>query len=833
MIVSLNWLKKYADIDVPLDELAALIGSRLVEIEGIIDLGKRYEDIVVAEIKSVIKHPNADKLNVYQADDGGVSADTPRLENGYVQVVSGDRNLEVGDKVGWLQPGATVPASADDAEPFVLGSREMRGEISHGMFGSGKELGLNGDGAGVMKLDTDAAAGTPLAEAYELNDYLLDIENKSLTHRPDAFGIIGFAREVAAISGNAFTTPEWLLSLVPQLSGPEAEGQLEVSAHVEDSGACPRYQLVALRGIDNTKQSPIVIQSYLQRVGIRPISAIVDITNYLMYVTGQPLHAFDYDKVVAVHPRKKAEIIVRLSRQDEKLQLLDGRTANLSNEDIVICAGSQPIALAGAMGGSSTEIDDTTTNVLLESAAFDLYKLRTTQMRHGIFSEAITRFTKGQPPELTAPVLASAIRMLCDVAGGTQASEIIDQYVESRKVSTVSVSLRHVNDILGTDFDIESVTEVLTRVELQSDLKGADELSVKVPYWRADLRIPEDVIEEVGRLRGFDTITPTLPIRTIAASDFSEYDKLRYKIRNMLSRAGANEVLTYSFVPGQLLEKAGQAPADSYKIINAISPELQFYRQTLTPSLLSKVNANVRAGFKEFALFELNKVHAKSQAMDGDVPAEADMLALVYVSKDKREEEFGAAFFEAKYLLEFLLQGLGLSLEYKQIGTDVGSSLTAPFDSERSAMVYDAASGELLGVLGEYRQDVGSALKLPVYASGFEINTSSIAALAGSGVGYTPDSRYPGTVRDLTIEVGVDISYSSIYHSIIDTLKDSPLQGAVEARDLYAQQDSDRKRITARIAIHSHDHTVTSDEANVLVDTVGAQLKFAFSASII
>lgn len=832
MIISYNWLKKYADIDLPIDQLAALIGSRLVEVEKVTDLGERYKGIVVAEIKSAVKHPNADKLNIYQADDGGAAKGVQRLGNGYVQVVSGDKNLEVGDKVGWLSPGSTVPASFEESGPFVLGSREMRGEISHGMFGSGKELGLNADSASVMKLDTDAAAGTPLAEAYELDDYLLDIENKSLTHRPDAFGIIGFAREVAAIAGNTFETPEWLLSLDPQLA-PLGSELLAIQARVEDKAACPRYQLVALQDIDNTKQSPIVIQSYLQRVGIRPVSAVVDITNYLMYVTGQPLHAFDYDKVVAEHSHGKAEITVRVSRQGERLSLLDGRTITLSDDDIVICAGDKPIALAGAMGGSTTEIDQDTRNVLLESATFDLYRLRTTQMRHGIFSEAITRYTKGQPIELTAPVLASAVRMLCDVTGGVRASELIDERPATKKLGPITISLRHVNAVLGTDLDVESVTETLSRVEIQTDLKGADELSVRVPYWRADLYIAEDIIEEVGRLRGFDVIVPTLPFRTIAATDFSEYDKLRFKVRNTLARAGANEVLTYSFVPGRLLEHAGQWTDDSYRIINALSPDLQYYRQTLTPSLLSKVHANIKAGYKEFALFELNKVHTKLQAMDGDVPGETGMLAAVYASEEKKPEESGAPFYQAKVLLEYMASQLGISLGYKKIDTGASLPITAPFDLRRSAAVHDNASGELVGILGEYGEAVKKSMKLPAYAAGFEVSTDALEKVTGTAVAYTPDSRYPGTARDITVEVDAGVVFADIYDTVKNTVNDSTLSGRLEARDIYMSDGAARKRITIRISMGSDDHTVTSDEANGLVDAIASRLTSSFAATII
>ncbi|HEY5695736.1 MAG TPA: phenylalanine--tRNA ligase subunit beta, partial [Candidatus Saccharimonadales bacterium] len=414
MIISINWLKKFTDIDVPVDELATLIGARLVEIEEVIDYGAKYKDVIVAKVMECKALEGSDHLNVTKLDDGGKVADVERDENGYVQVVCGAPNVHEGLVVAWLPPKSVVPETYGNSEPFVLDARKLRGVMSNGMIASPRELALFDEHEGILELDANLKPGASFAESYELNDYLLDIENKSLTHRPDAFGIIGFAREVAAIQGKAFHTPEWLANVTPDF-GPKQGDVTAPTVTIEDESLCDRYQAVVLSGADGAAKSPLWLQTYLARVGIRPISAVVDVTNYLMVLTGQPLHAFDYDKLIAAGGGK-ADIHVRAGRTGETLELLDGRRIALTHDDIVIAAGDTAIGLAGAMGGANTEIDATTKNIIIESATFNLYNLRGTQMRHGIFSEAITRFTKGQPAALAAPVLADAVRLMGEYA---------------------------------------------------------------------------------------------------------------------------------------------------------------------------------------------------------------------------------------------------------------------------------------------------------------------------------------------------------------------------------------------------------------------------------
>ncbi len=830
MIISVNWLKKFTDIDLPIDELATLIGARLVEIEEVIDLGAKYHGVIVAKVVSSEPIENSDHLNVTKLDDGGKTQDVERDENGHVQVVCGAPNMRTGLTVAWLPPGSTVPNTVGTPEPFVLGARLLRGVMSNGMIASARELALYDEHEGILELDNDIAAGDSFADAYELNDYLLDIENKSLTHRPDTFGIIGFAREVAAIAGRSFHTPDWLKNPDPEFPAAATSDIVPPSVAIDNPELSSRYQAVVLSGADGKAKSPLAIQTYLARVGVRPISAVVDVTNYLMMLTGQPLHAFDYDKLIAVGGGK-ADIHVRAGRDNETLKLLDGRTITVTPDDIVIASGETAVALAGAMGGADTEIDASTKNIILESATFNLYNLRTTQMRHGIFSEAITRFTKGQPAEITAPVLAEAIRLLSEHAGAHVVTPVVQAYPGKREIPVLSMRAEFIDQILGSDLTIDTMIQILERVEFDMSLSDGI-LVAKHPYWRSDIHIAEDIVEEIGRINGFDAITPTLPERDFTAVRPAPFDQVRASIRRLLTRAGANEVLTYSFVHGDVLTRAAQKLEDSYRITNSLSPSLQYYRQTLTPSLLGLVHPNIKQGYDSLALYELNKTHPKTHGMtDEGVPGEADMLALVVANKTLRA---GAPYYQAKKMLDYLGTSLGLNLFYTPIDTDPNYPVTAPFEYRRSAMVTDKTTDTFLGVVGEYKKSTARGFKLPEYAAGFEISTAALASAVGKQPSsYTPISRYPSSERDICFKVATDVTYGSIVTAALAALDGQDLESHIVPVDIYQPDNALTKNVTIRLTVTSHQKTLKGDDVASVVDAVISQVQQQTNATVI
>jgi len=818
MIISVNWLKKYTDIDLPIDELASLIGERLVEIESVIPLGEKYKDVIVARVIECAPLEGSDHLNVTKLDDGGVVPDVERDENGLVQVVCGAPNVTAGMMVAWLPPKAVVPNTFNDAEPFVLGARALRGVMSNGMIASARELDLYDEHDGILAVDETTEPGQKFVDAYELDDYLLDIENKSLTHRPDAFGLIGFAREVAGIQGKEFVTPEWM-EVLSGISG--AEGDDVPAIRIEDATLSDRFEAIVLSGLDETKSSPLQLQTYLSRSGVRPINAAVDVSNYLMLLAGQPSHTYDYDKFLALAGEDKA-IVVRNARSDETLTLLDGKEISLDESDIVIAAGNTAIGLAGAMGGANTTVDASTKRVLLEVATFNLYKIRSTQMRHGIFSEAVTRFTKGIPAPLGAPVLARAVELLAEHAGATVSSAVADEYPGKRDSIVIALSEAQVNETLGTELSAGDISAVLENVGFEvsfNDLVA----SVTVPYWREDIHIPEDVIEEVGRLMGYDTIRLDVPVRPYVATTPAPFDQFRSQLRASLVRTGANEVLTYSFVHGDLLTRAGQKPEESYRITNSISPELQYYRQSLTPSLLTLIRPNVKSGYESFGVFEFNKVHEKSTGLtDESVPVEKDSLAAVFV----QSKTSGDAYYQAKQYAQYLFETTGVAVRYELLGDDA-SSVAAPFEPRRSARIVSIESGETLGVVGEYRAVVQRALKLPAYTAGFEINLRPFAAIASAQEStYTAPSRYPGTERDVSFQVPNTVTFEQIQATAESVLNDTDLLTTVSPLDIYWPESGDVKNITMRFTLTSYNKTQTNDEiAEVMKNVTDAVIK--------
>lgn len=822
MKVSLNLMKFYSD-DVQwklsVAELSKKIGAQLGAVEETIDLSGKYDNVFVADIVAAEEHPSADKLGVYQLNVG--KADP-------VQVLAGDKTLKVGDKVAWIKPGATVPLSWATAEPFVISAREMRGLISNGMLGSGKELDMNDDHKGVQVLDTDAPAGTLLADAYHLDgDAIIDIENKMFTHRPDGFGHLGVAREVAGIQNLPFTSPDWY-SLDAEL--PEASDALPLTVKNEIPTLVPRYVAITLDGV-KVAPSPLWLQATLHKLGIRPINNIVDITNYIMVLTGQPLHAFDYDKVAG------QTIVVRKPREGEKLELLDGRTIEPHKDAMLICDAEKPIGLGGMMGGGNSEITETTTRIVLECATFDMFTIRRTSMHHGVFTDAVTRFSKGQSPLQNIAVAVKAIEDIQNMAGGRIGAVIDDNHakeaVERGSVhAPVVTTASFINSRLGTSLSVADIAVLLGNVECRVEEHG-DELIVKPPFWRTDIEIPEDVVEEIGRLHSYDAMPVSLPSRETVAVELPAIDELKNRIREILARGGANELQTYTFVPAKLMRQVGQDPAKAFAIRNALSPELEHYRMSLTPGLLEKVHPNIKAGYKQFGIFEINKIHIKDDvAKDCDgLPREYQTVAFVFASDSKLP---GAAFYQAKKYLSYLMEELGVPFNVAAVeqapGFEVGRQVFAPFEPKRAGYIF-VGGEDFAGFIGEYRGAVAKSLKLPQTIAGFEIDLERVLKHA-RGAQYRSLLKFPATDQDVCLKVASSVSYGQLEQLVRESLpSDERLRTVISPLDIYQREDdATHLQITFRITLQHHDRTLTMSEVNDILDDVVQKIDTAIGA---
>jgi phenylalanyl-tRNA synthetase beta chain len=629
MKVSLNWVRhindKYKCAADPapkgVDDLVDKIGAQLGAVDEVIDLGKKYEGALVVKVVDCIKHPNADKLSVCLVDDGKKTKGIDRNKEGLIQVVCGAPNVKAGQLVVWLPPGVTVPSSFDK-DPFILEAREIRGQISNGMIASARELALGDDHTGILVLDDNAAPGESFASAYGLNDHIIDIENKMFTHRPDLFGMLGIAREIAGIQQNSFKSPSWYVQDA-DLHNDGRKNVLKLSVKNELPKLVPRFVAVAIKDV-KVEESPVWLRIRLSSVGVRPINNIVDLTNFMMMETGQPLHAYDYDKV------KSGVLGVRMANDGEKVTVIGGKEIKLKTGAIVITDGEKAIGLGGVMGGASTQVDENTKNIILEVANFDMNTTRRTAMEYGLFTDAATRFTKNQSSRQQRAVLCKAVDDIKKIAGGRVASLIVDIDHAKKAPRPVIVSTDFINERLGLELAPTEIKKILTNVEFIVE-SPSKTLSVTAPFWRTDIEIAEDIVEEVGRLYGYDHLNMALPSRSIKAAPRDKQLVFNSYIRDLLAEAGANEVLTYNFVHESLFKAAGQDKKLAYHLRNALSPDLQYYRLSVLPSLVEKVHPNIKLGYGSFVLFEIGKSHNKAikDENEADLPKEIRSLAVV------------------------------------------------------------------------------------------------------------------------------------------------------------------------------------------------------------
>lgn len=817
MKISLNALKKYLDLppDLATSKLIELIGSRLVEVESVTELAPKYQGVFVVKVISA-EPIKGTHLHLCQIDIGSSIETLTYLElssEGLLQVVCGAPNVHAGMFAVWIAPGFVVPATWQTDEEFRLSVRTLRGYDSCGMLAGADELGLGDEHSGIVELEPDKyAAGTPLCSALDLDDYIIEVENKSLTHRPDAFGLIGFAREVAGILGLPFKTPDFLLeSPTTNPSG--------LKIKVGDSKLCPRYSCAVLPA-PNFQPSPYLTNDhlFLIKAGMRPIDPVVDLTNRIMLETGQPLHAFDYHKFLQVGGTKTPEITVRAARKGETLALLDGRTVSCDSNDILITSGDTPVALAGAMGGVDTAVDQNTTKILLESATFSLYHLRKTQMKHGIFSEAITRFTKGQPTGATLPVLQYAIDQL-----KLYPIAVADFTNQPNTPSSVSLSLSDINSCLGTNYSETKVQKTLENVNFEVKITNG-RLDVTSPYWRTDIHIKEDIIEEVGRLLGYDNIIPTLPSRPFTIATIDPLLALKTRLRTLLSsQPSIHEVLTYSFVSKKLLEKAGLDPSDCYELTNSLSPELQHFRPSLIPSLLEKTYENLRRRYHDFTLYEFNQVTTKSSGLTPEQTPKLQTVLTLATCGD---------YYAAKRQLATIIKELNLPvLKFKSLSS-AAPAFFQPLHAAEITFSVPTKKPISLGYLGEISTATLKKFKLSAPVSVFELNLDLLLSLPSSPLKDIKLSKFPSVERDLTFKLSSDHAFVDFETLLLNSLKNySPdLIFEFSPTSIY-QPSSGFTNYSFHLSFASKVSTLATSEISAIIEniintaaTVGATL---------
>ena len=804
MKISLKWLKDYVDIKLAPKELAEKLTMAGLEVGSIEAVGGKWDNIVIGEVIALNPHPNADRLRLATVDLGTEQATT----------VCGAPNISVGQRVTFARLGASL-VDPHTGKAAVLKPAKIRGVASEGMVCSEKELGISENHQGILVLPPQAPIGVA-ASAY-LGDVVLDLD--ITPNRPDCLSVLGIAREIAALTGESLRLPE--------IDYHETEKSIDALASVDivDPDLCPRYCASLVTGI-KIGPSAAWLQQRLNGCGMRPINNVVDVTNYVMLEYGQPLHAFDYDKL------KGGQIIVRRARAGETITTLDGSKRTLNPDILVIADKERAIAVAGIMGGIDSEVTDRTNTILLESANFNQAAIRRGCSHLQFQSEASIRFDKGLSSELPLVPLKRATRLFLELAGGRAAKGLIDVYPGKSEPRLVSLTAREVKRLSGLKLNVDEITAVLKALgfECQEGNSGS-EILVSAPYWRSDIRCPADLVEEVARIVGYDKVPMTrlsssLPAQKSKLSAEARRSELRDMLRNTLTGLGFQEILTYSLVSLEKLQKVWLQPElkiAPLQVTNPMTREQEYLRTSLRAGLLAALAHNQKFEQAGIRVFEIGKVFLPRGQ---DLPEERETLcALVGGTRTElswQTDDESLDFFDAKGVVESLLNQLGLKASFEH-SDDEGLCPGRGAD----VIVED----DKAGTIGDVHPRVTQAFDLSNTVSLLEIDLDKLLSKIATTRGYQSVSRFPSIARDIALVIDEQVTYRGV-EKIIESF---PLVTKITLFDLYRgeQRTEGKKSFAIRIVYQSPSRTLTDQEVDQtqkqmlakLADELGATLR--------
>ena len=798
MRVPLSWLREYVDMSLPPDELAHRLTMAGVEVGDVIEIGS-WDGCVVGQVLSVRPHLQADRLSLCQVATG-----VDQLE-----VVCGAPNVAAGQKICFARVGAVLYNTHTGRHEELKAAR-IRGVVSEGMICSELELGLGEGHEGIVVLPEDAPLGVPLDDY--MGDTILELE---LTpNRLDCLSILGTAHEVAALTGKAVAHPE-----VAYPEGGPAVGD-GVSISIADPDLCRRYTATVIRGI-SIGPSPAWMQERLTRAGVRPINNVVDVTNYVMLEFNQPLHAFDYQRV------KDRTVIVRRARPGESLTTLDGVERRLTSNILVIADANDPIGLGGVIGGANSEIGPDTTDVLLESATFDGPNNRETAQSLRLRTEATLRFEKGLRPELAPIALRRATQLIQQLAGGIVDQGIVDVFPgQEDSIKPVPLSAGKLKRVLGMDLEIGEAQRVLESLGFDCQLTGESSLLATVPYWRNDISIEEDLVEEVVRIVGYDSVPTTMLSTPIPYHQARPMTRLVAQVKDLLASAGMQEVINYPVISLEDLQRVvrDDEVTRPLRLSNPMNAEQAYLRPNLRVSLLSTLAVNQGHGEGPFRLFEVGRIF---NPRNGELPEERETAAGVLAGRRAETSWLTADglldFYDAKGVVDSVLGRLGVSATYEP-------AEDPSFAPGRCARVL--ADGTTLGVLGELHPGVISAFDLNApQVSLWELD---IDALSGAVHDTTREfqslSRYPVATRDLALLAPSDVPEARIEH----IMSQSRIVTSVELFDVYTGENvpEGSKSLAFHVNFQSRDQTLTAELVNRALDGILRNLERQVGASL-
>lgn len=868
MKLSLNWIKEYVDLEnLSLEEIKESISVALAEVETIHNLADYYKGILIAQVLDKKPHPNSDKLVVASVKIG---------DNKVAQVVVGIDNFDINDYVPYTPVGVRVPNNLYP-EKFdgLVKDIEIRGVKSEGMLNSEKELKLSDDHTGILIFkpeqfpDKKLIPGLSLIDLLDLDDQIIEIENKSLTHRGDCFSIVGMAREIAAILDRPlklppelnYTASQYKTNHIKNLTKPELLFKI---ANEKNSG-CERYSAIA---IDKVKfsQSPWWLKIKLLKHDITSVNALVDITNYIMLELGQPMHAFDYDKL---QQKGKAEILVRKAKKGESLLGLDHKTHQLTPQTTAITNGLNPIAIGGIIGGESTAISDKTTKVILESATFERFDIRKSSRQLGLMTEAATVFSRQQDPTKTITGLDRALQLIDQFKIGEQASNVTDAYPQPITPASIIISTQTADYFIGEKINQNQISSYLENLNLQVKKIDSDKVEVTPPTFRPDLTIKEDIYEEIARLFGYNKLKLSLPKRTLKPVNLNRKRRFKNKISSVLRAVGLNETIHFNFISGSSYQKAQIETDHCYKITNALSPDVQYMRSLLLPTLIKKTGKNL-AHYESFGLFEIGKTYRKDLVYsktpiqnpiyyppthlpkdDQGLPVEDEHICAILAVKENTPD--GSPYYLAKKYLEHLIDYLNITqVEYnhlsefskkavKEIPIWLSTALNS-YHPGRTAIVTANIENKniYLGLAGELHPQVLKNFKLPNYIAAFELQLHLLSRLNNQIGSFQAPSKYPMVEQDLCFIADESVTYEALTKAVYQVNPDPKLMAgenlikSITPIDIYQDKNlKGKKQITIRVQLQSDHQTLKQKDIeeikNKIINSVkkqtGANLK--------
>ena len=794
MLVPLSWLRSFCDPLLSTQELVVRLRMTGTKDERVVGHGvASVEHFVVGRVLEVEAHPDADRLSVCSVELG---------EGSVATIVCGAPNVAAGQMVAVARPGAVMP------DGRTLEAAELRGVRSDGMILAEDELGIGPDHAGILVLDGEAAAGTPLTDVLPIADEVIEFE--ITPNRPDCLGVYGIARELHAATGAPLAPPPWLDD--PGSLEPEVDG---ASVDVECPELCLRFSARAFDGVQ-VGPSPAWLRARLTAAGMRPISNVVDITNYVMLLTGQPLHAFDLDRVAG------GRLVVRRATAGEVVETLDGVGRTCDAETVLICDEVGPTSIAGIMGGARSEVGAETTRVLIEAATWVGSNIHRSALRLGLRSEASARFEKGLSAGSPIEAQAVATRLLLECCGARQVGGMIDVGGAPAEPEPLTLRPARVAALLGAEVPAERCSEILTSLDFAVKVaRGGDELAVTVPHFRrADVTREIDLIEEGARIWGLEQLPATLPPRRGAVGRLSHAQRMRRRAADVLAACGLHEIIGWSFTADAVLDRlclgADDALRSVVRVRNPMSEAQSVMRPTLLGSLLDAAQHNVAHGAGDVAIFESGRVYLSG---DGPLAREHHALGAVMTGAAaphswRGGESAPADFFAAKGALGAVLDALHLTWE-------LAPTAAAFLHPGRAAAVLVA--GEQLGFLGELHPLVSAAWDLDG-AAAFELDLDRLVAAAPETILYEDFGAFPGVREDLAVTIPDDVPAARVLEVV--RAAGAPILAEVELFDVYRgdQVGPERVSLALHLEFRSLDRTLTAAEVSEQRGTIAAAL---------